>query len=84
MQPIIIYPKNPHQYSVIKALLEEMKVKFKAPAQEKDETLMSEEEFYAKINRAAKQAEAGKKNKTDTRNRKRIIWGCDIKRPLCE
>ena len=63
MEPIIIYPKNSHQYSVIKALLEEMKVKFKAPIKEKDETLMTEEEFYAKINRAAKQAEAGKKIK---------------------
>lgn len=63
MEPIIIYPKNPHQYSVIKALLEEMKVKFKAPATEKDETLMTKEEFYAKIDRAVKQAEAGKKIK---------------------
>jgi len=63
MEPIIIYPKNSHQYSVIKALLEEMKVKFKAPFKEKDETLMTEEEFYAKINRASKQAEAGKKIK---------------------
>ena len=40
-----------------------MKVKFKAPIKEKDKTLMTEEEFYAKINRAAKQAEAGKKIK---------------------
>ena len=63
MEPIIIYPKNPHQYSVIKALLEEMKVKFKTPVKENDETLMTEEAFYAKINSAAKQAEAGKKIK---------------------
>jgi hypothetical protein len=75
MEPIIIYPKNPRQYSVIKALLEEMKVKFTAPAQEKDETLMSEEEFYAKINRAAKQAEAGKKIKLTPEIEKELFEG---------
>jgi hypothetical protein len=36
MEPITIYPRNPRRYSVIKALPEEMKVKFKAPAQEKE------------------------------------------------
>ncbi len=61
MKPILIYPKNPHQYSVITALLEEMQVEFKVSDREKDETLLTEKEFYAKINRAVKQAEAGKK-----------------------
>ncbi|HET7117404.1 MAG TPA: hypothetical protein VFI29_12980 [Hanamia sp.] len=73
MEPIIIYPKNPHQYFVIKALLEEMEVKFKAPGKEKDETLMTEEEFYIKINRAAKQAEAGKKIKLTSELEKELF-----------
>ena len=75
MEPIIIYPKNPRQYSVIKALLEEMKVKFKAPAQERDETLMTKEQFYAKIDRAAKQAEAGKKIKLTPEIEKELFEG---------
>jgi hypothetical protein len=75
MEPIIIYPKNHRQYTVIKALLEEMKVKFKVPAKEKDETLMTEEEFYAKIDRAAKQAEAGKKIKLTPQIEKELFGG---------
>ena len=75
MEPIIIYPKNPRQYSVIKALLEEMKVKFKMPDREKDETLMTEKEFYSKINRAAKQAEAGKKIKLTPEIEKELFEG---------
>ena len=75
MEPIIIYPKYPRQYSVIKALLEEMKVKFKAPAQEKDETLMTKEQFYAKIDRAAKQAEAGKKIRLTPELEKELFGG---------
>ena len=71
MEPIIIYPKNPRQYAVIRALLEEMKVKFKM----KDETLMTEKEFYAKINRAAKQAEAGKKIKLTPEIEKELFEG---------
>ena len=71
MEPIIIYPKNPRQYSDIRALLEEMKVKFKM----KDETLMTEKEFYSKINRAAKQAEAGKKIKLTPEIEKELFEG---------
>ena len=75
MEPIIIYPKNPRQYAVIRALLEEMKVKFKMPDREKDETLMTEKEFYAKINRAAKQAEDGKKIKLTPEIEKELFEG---------
>ncbi|MBN9352428.1 MAG: hypothetical protein J0H55_17250 [Chitinophagaceae bacterium] len=75
MQPIIIYPSNPRQYSVIKALLEEMKVKFKVPAEEKDETLMTEEEFYTKIDRAIKQTEAGEKIKLTREIEKDLFKG---------
>lgn len=74
MEPIIIYPKNPRQYSVIRALLEEMKVKFKV-TEEKDQTLMAEGEFYAKIDRAVKQAEAGKKIKLTPEIEKELFEG---------
>jgi hypothetical protein len=63
MEPIIIYPKNSRQSSLIKALLEEMQVKFKPKVEEKDTTLLTKEEFHAKVNRASRQAEAGKKIK---------------------
>lgn len=58
MESITVYPKNEKQKSLLTSLLEEMKIRFET-TQSKDETLLSEEEFYAKIDRAAKQAEDG-------------------------
>lgn len=57
MESITILPKNEKQFSVIKAFLKEMKIKFTT---EKDETLMSEKEFYDKIDEAIKEVEEGK------------------------
>lgn len=59
MESITIYPKNKKQKTLLKSLLEEMKVHFEI-GQTADETLLSEEEFYAKIDRSLKQAEEGK------------------------
>lgn len=58
MENIIIIPENKKQFAAIKAFLEVMKVHFRT--EKEDETLMTEEEFYAKIDRSIKQAEEGK------------------------
>jgi len=58
MESITIYPKNEKQKSLLKSLLEELKVRFEIG--EKDETLLSEEDFYKKIDKSIEQAESGK------------------------
>lgn len=73
MESITIIPKNEKQYSVIKAFLKEMKIKFKTSSEvEEDNPRMSEEEFYAKIDLAVQQAVEGKgrlvKTKKDLHN----------------
>ena len=59
MESITIYPKNDKQKSLLKSLLEELKVRFEI-GEKNNETLLSENEFYAKIDKSIKQAEAGK------------------------
>ena len=59
METIIIYPKNEKQKSLLKSLLEEMKVSFEL-GQPNDTSYMSEESFYSKIDKSLKQAEEGK------------------------
>jgi len=58
MESITVYPKNEKQKSLLKSLLEEMKVRFEI-AVSKDETLLSEKEFFAKIDKSITQAENG-------------------------
>ena len=58
MESITIYPKDEKQNSLLKSLLEELKVRFEIG--EKDETLLSEEDFYKKIDKSIEQAESGK------------------------
>ena len=59
MESITIYPKDEKQKSLLKSLLEELKVRFEMG--EKDETLLSEEDFYKKIDKSILQAESGNK-----------------------
>ena len=59
MESITIYPKNAKQKSLLKSLLEEMKVRFEI-ASSTNETLMSEETFFAKIDKSINQVEKGK------------------------
>jgi hypothetical protein len=59
MESITIYPKDAKQKSLLKSLLKEMKVRFEI-ADLKDETLLNEEAFFAKINKSISQAEHGK------------------------
>ena len=58
MESITIYPKSKKQQSLLKSLLEEMKVHFEIGKSD-DKVAMSEEEFYAKIDRAKEQIEQG-------------------------
>lgn len=58
MENIVIMPKNKKQFAAIKNFLEEMKIRFRT--EKEDDTLMTEEEFYAKIDLSIKQAEEGK------------------------
>jgi len=59
MESIIIYPKNAKQKTMLKSLLEEMKIQFEI-ASTKDETSLNEEDYYAKLDKSISQAEAGK------------------------
>ncbi|MBS1737210.1 MAG: hypothetical protein JSS98_11490 [Bacteroidetes bacterium] len=65
MESITIYPKNEKQKSLLKSLLEEMKIRFKIS--KADDTLMTEEEFYAKIDSAKQQAKEGKGTRVGTK-----------------
>ncbi len=57
MENIIIIPETERQASVIKAFLEEMKIHFKV---KNNDSLMSEDEFYEKIEASIKQTDEGK------------------------
>jgi hypothetical protein len=58
MESIIVYPKNKKQKSLVKSLLEEMNIYFELNEKE-DNTLLSEVEFYQKIEKSIEQAESG-------------------------
>jgi hypothetical protein len=56
MKRITVFPRNANQKSLLKSLLEEMKVRFKI-ATTKDETLSSEKDFFVKVDKSITQAE---------------------------
>lgn len=57
MDSITIYPENEKQTSLLKSLLEEMRVRFEVGKSDK-QTLLSHNEFIAKIDKSIKQAES--------------------------
>ena len=59
MESITIYPKNEKQKSLLKSLLEEMKVRFEMGITD-SQTKLSRNEFIAKIDKSVKQADSGK------------------------
>ncbi len=63
MENIIIIPESKKQSSVIKAFLKEMKIRFEV---EKDDTEMTKEEFFAKIDRAKQEVKEGKVTRINT------------------
>lgn len=75
MEQIVIIPKNKKQASVIKAFLEEMKIRFRT---ETEEAEMTEEAFYAKIDEAKKEAKSGKRKLLNEEMKKElfksILW----------
>ena len=73
MESITVYPKNAKQKSLLKSLLEEMKVRFEIATSE-DETLLSEKDFFAKIDKSIIQAENGN-TKPLTKNKQKEFLG---------
>lgn len=59
MDRITIYPKNEKQKSLLTSLLEEMKVRFEIGKYD-EPVLLSENDYFAKINKSLEQAESGK------------------------
>ncbi|NDP28501.1 MAG: hypothetical protein GZ087_13910 [Flavobacterium sp.] len=72
MDSITIYPKNEQQKSLLKSLLEEMKVRFEVGRSE-ELSLLSESEFIAKIDKSIKQAESGKTKKLTNDQQKQFL-----------
>ena len=72
MESITIYPKNEKQKSLLKSLLEEMKVRFEL-AKIENNPLISENEFYDKIDKSIKQAESGKRKILSKDNQKEFL-----------
>ncbi len=72
MESITVYPKNAKQKSLLKSLLEEMKIQFDiAPSNE--ETLLNEEAYFAKIDRSVAQIESGKTKRLSKENQKEFL-----------
>ncbi len=72
MEIITIYPKNEKQNSLLKALLEEMQVRFEI-SRKGDDSLLSEKEFLSKIDRSLKQAELGQTRVLSKDDQKKIL-----------
>lgn len=72
MESITIYPKNDKQKHLLKSLLEEMKVRFEF-GKPHDETLLSEKDFFKKIDKSIEEAEKGKVKKLDKNQQKKIL-----------
>ena len=73
MESIIAYPKNEKQIYLLKSLLEEMKVRFEV-AKFKDDTLLSEKDFFEKIDKSISQAKL-KKTKILSKNDQQAFLG---------
>ncbi|MFA7446457.1 MAG: DUF2683 family protein [Flavobacteriaceae bacterium] len=73
MENIIITPENKKQFTAIKNFLEEMKIRFRT--EKEDDTLMTEEEFYAKIDKSKQQAREGKVVKYTPELRQKLFGG---------
>jgi hypothetical protein len=72
MDSITIYPKNEQQKSLLKSMLEEMKIRF-VIEKSKDDTLLNENEFIAKIEKSIKQSESGQLKKLSKDQQKQFL-----------
>ncbi|HBK33317.1 MAG TPA: hypothetical protein DDZ78_17075 [Porphyromonadaceae bacterium] len=73
MESRTIYPKDKKQKSLLTALLEEMRVDFEVRTS-RDDSLLTEEAFYAKIEKSIQQAES-RKLKTLTKDKQKEFLG---------
>ena len=72
MESITVYPKNAKQKSLLKSLLEEMKIQFDiAPSNE--QALFNEEAYFAKIDRSIAQIDSGKTKRLSKENQKEFL-----------
>jgi len=72
MESITIYPKNEKQKSLLKSLLEEMKVRFEVGGSD-EQTLLTENEFITKIDKSIEQADSGKTKKLAQNEQKQFL-----------
>jgi hypothetical protein len=72
MESITVYPKNEKQKSLLKSLLEEMKVRFEI-ASLKDDKSLSEKDFFAKIDKSISQAANGETKKLSKVQQKEFL-----------
>ena len=72
MESITIYPKNEKQKSLLKSLLEEMKVRFEVGKSD-DQTLLTENEFIEKIDKSIQQSDSGKTKKLAQNEQKQFL-----------
>lgn len=72
MDSITIYPKNEKQKSLLKSLLEEMKVRFEIGKSD-ESTVLTEDEFISKIDKSINQAEYGKTKKLSKNEQKKFL-----------
>ncbi len=72
MESITIYPENEKQKSLLKSLLEEMKIRFEL-VNNNDDLSYSEKDFIAKIDESIKQAEQGKRKTISLAQQKSLL-----------
>lgn len=72
MESITIYPKNSKQKSLLKSLLEEMKIRFEI-ADSNEESSLSRKDFFTKIDKSISQAETGKTRRLAKNKQKEFL-----------
>lgn len=72
MESITIYPKNEKQKSLLKSLLEELKVNFEIK-NDKEATLLNKDDYYAKIDKSIAQAANGEIKKLPKDKQKEFL-----------
>lgn len=72
MDSITIYPKNEKQKSLLKSLLEEMKVRFEMGRNDEN-VLVTEKEYVDKIDKSLQQAASGQTKKLDKKQQKEFL-----------
>ncbi len=72
MESITIYPKNKRQKQLLESLLEEMKIRFEI-GKTSDKTLLTEDEFYAKIDKSLNQADCGQRVALSAEEQKELL-----------